>query len=105
LNTAKCKKTTPIFGPEPQPCKAKVNTNDKEQTSEQERTCPTAVAGPQTHKLEPNNNKNQSTNQRTNKQATTTKPVNNICIFNDDQIASQEQKKYETCDDHESGNN
>jgi hypothetical protein len=103
LNTTKCKKSTPTIDTGRQPCKAEAN--NKQQTNEQASTNPTTVAGPQTRKVEPNNNKKQPTNERTSKQATTIGPVNNICIFNDDQIASQAQKKSETYDNHASGNN
>ena len=34
-------------------------------------------------------------NPQTNEQEAPTEPVNNVCIFNDDQIAFQAQKKYE----------
>jgi hypothetical protein len=90
LNTAKCKKQLQLSVQDPNLAKSKqTKASNKQQTSEQAPTGPTAAAGPQTCKLEPNNNKQQPTNQRTNEQATTTEPVNNICIFNDDQIAFQ----------------
>jgi hypothetical protein len=59
-------------------------TNIKKQTSEQVPTCPTAGVGPQPCKVEPNNNKQQLTNQRTSEQGTTSEPIKNICIFNDE---------------------
>jgi len=43
-------------------------------------------------------------NQWTNKQATTTEPVKNICISNDYQIATEVQKERETYDKHASRN-
>ena len=58
--------------------------NIKQQTSEQVPTCPTAGVGPQPYKVEPNNNKQQLTNQQTIEQATTSELVYYICIFNDD---------------------
>ena len=62
-----------------QPCKVEVN-----KSKQQAPTSPTASTGPQPCKVEPNNN-----NQRTNKQEAPTKPTNNVCIFNDHQIAFQ----------------
>jgi hypothetical protein len=72
--------------------------------SEKARTGPTTAPGPQTRKFEPNNNNQQPTNQRTNEQATTTEPVNNICISNDYQTAAEAQKEPETYDEHASRN-
>ena len=61
--------------------------NNKQQTSEKPPISRTAGAGCQNCKVEPNNNKQKPTNQRTNGQVATSEPINNICIFNDDQIA------------------
>jgi hypothetical protein len=85
--------------------KSKQKKTGRKKTSEQARIGSTASPRPQTHKLEPNNNKQQLKNQRTNEQATTNKPINNICISNDYQTASQTQKEPKTYDEHASRNN
>jgi hypothetical protein len=56
----------------------------KQKTSEKEPRGPTAAVGPQLCKVEENNNKQLTTNERTNERPTTSEPVKNICIFNDD---------------------
>ena len=43
-------------------------------------------------------------NQRTNEQATTTEPVNNICISNDYETVAKAQKQLKTYDDHATTN-
>jgi hypothetical protein len=43
-------------------------------------------------------------NQQTNKQAKTTKPVNNICISKDYQTTTEAHKEPETYDEHASRN-
>ena len=72
--------------------------SNKQQTSEKAPTGPTAAAGPQLCKVEANNNKQHLANQRTNEQATTSEPMKNVCILNDDYIAFQIQNRYETYD-------
>jgi hypothetical protein len=62
----------------------KTKASNKQQTSEKEPTSPTIGAGPQPYKVEPNNNKQQPTNQQTNEEETISESINNICIFNDD---------------------
>jgi hypothetical protein len=62
----------------------KKKARSKQQIGEQAPTGPTAGVGPQPCKVKPNKNKQQSTNQRTSEDATTSEPIKNICIFNDD---------------------
>jgi hypothetical protein len=78
----------------PQACKSKVNKR-----KQQAQTGPTTAPRPQTHKLEPNNNKQELMNQGTSEQATTIESVKNICISNDYQTTTQVQKEPETYDE------
>jgi hypothetical protein len=57
---------------------------NKQQTNEKAPRGPTVAAGPQLCKVEANNNKHHPGNQRTSEQATTSEPMKNICILNDD---------------------
>jgi hypothetical protein len=69
---------------DPNPAKPKqTKENNKHQTNNKARTGPTAATGPQARKLEPNNNNQQPTNQRTknkqqppNQQTTYVSPTN-----------------------------
>jgi hypothetical protein len=69
-------------------------------TPTQAPTGPTASAGLQPCKVEPNNKSN---DRRTNEEEAPTEPVNNVCSFNDDEIAFQAQNKYETYNVYSTG--
>jgi hypothetical protein len=84
LNHAKCKKTSPTAGAGPNLANLRqTKESNKQKTSDQ---APTGIVGvgPQSCKVEPNKKKKKPTNQRTSEQETTSEPVKNICIFNDD---------------------
>ena len=77
-STLQSEKAAPTVGAGPQPCKVEAN-----KSKQQAPTGPTASVRPQPCKVEPNNNKQHPTSQRTNEQAETSEPINNIRIFND----------------------
>jgi hypothetical protein len=101
------KKTAPTTDAGPQPCKAESNKRKQQAPNQRESTNkPNCSPRAPKHKLEPNKQlaTNEPTNQRTNEQATTTEPVNNICISNDYETAAKAQKEPETYDEHASRN-
>jgi hypothetical protein len=104
-NNKKKKKTAPTVGAGPQPCKAESNKRKQQAPNQRESTNrPNCSPRAPNRKLEPNKHNQQPTNQRTNEQATTTEPVNNICISNDYETAAEAQKEPETYDEHASRN-